>query len=195
MHLLIRHTSVKQTAQPFSSVYISFYKGLGNGIGGAMLLGSADFCKEARVWLRRFGGNLYSVLPYTIASWAGWQRNCLQSEDGASTEAFHQRQKKLARILELLQSDSTISSTVIFDPAIPETNMVHGYTKVSYDECVAALKASEEQSGIRVLSRLRRCEFGCRFEWVMGESNFVIEDAIFVTGWNAFAKACVRGNK
>lgn len=169
-----------------------------------MLLGSADFCAEARVWLRRFGGNLYSVLPYTIASWAGWQRNCLQSEDGASTEAFHQRQKKLARILELLQSDSTIPLTVMFDPAIPEANMVHGYMKVSYDECVAALKASEEQSGIRVLSRLRRCartndgchsEFGCRFEWVMGESNFVIEDDIFVTGWNAFAKACLRENK
>jgi threonine aldolase len=46
----------------FDTVYISFYKGLA-GASGAMLLGSREFCDEARIWLRRFGGNLYTLLP------------------------------------------------------------------------------------------------------------------------------------
>lgn len=53
------HESVKETAEPFSTIYISFYKGLGS-LSGAMLIGDSEFCQEARVWLRRMGGNLYS---------------------------------------------------------------------------------------------------------------------------------------
>lgn len=182
---------------PFSSIYISFYKGLGNGIGGAMLLGDADFCKEARVWLRRFGGNLYSVLPYAAASWAGWKKNCIKAETDSSIEIFVQRQQKLARVLQLLQADSTIPLVVQFDPAVPETNMVHGYINMSYDECIEALNKVEEQTDIRVLSRLRRskdssnssAQFGCRFEWVMGEANSMIDDEAFVLGWSTLANA------
>lgn len=197
LHLL-RHKSVKQTAEPFDTVYISFYKGLANGIGGAMLLGDADFCTEARVWLRRFGGNLYSVLPYAVASWSGFRRNCLV---GSSCHdnlhefgrfSFDHRQKKLARVLKLLQSNSAISSIVTFDPAIPDTNMVHGYLNRPYDECIEALKMVEQSTGIRVLTRLRRCEFGSRFEWVMGESNFMIADDAFLTGWDSFAQVLLE---
>ncbi|KDO35415.1 hypothetical protein SPRG_00263 [Saprolegnia parasitica CBS 223.65] len=56
----------------FDSVYVSFYKGLG-AITGAMLLGSNDFIDASKVWLRRFGGNLYSQLPYAASSWAGFR--------------------------------------------------------------------------------------------------------------------------
>lgn len=51
-----RH-SLSDIAAKFDSVYCSFYKGIG-GMTGAVLLGNDDFCAEARVWLRRFGGNL-----------------------------------------------------------------------------------------------------------------------------------------
>ena len=56
---------MSEIASVFDSVYISFYKGLGS-ISGAMIMGEKDFCDEARVWLRRFGGNLYTLLPYCM---------------------------------------------------------------------------------------------------------------------------------
>mmetsp|Transcript_15952 Transcript_15952/g.28742 ORF Transcript_15952/g.28742 Transcript_15952/m.28742 type:complete len:568 (+) Transcript_15952:55-1758(+) len=224
------HKSVKQTAQPFESIYVSFYKGLG-AISGAMLLGDSEFCAEARVWLRRMGGNLYTVLPYAISSWDGFRKNCLIEEEvhingeevyddsvAKSLKSklvydngvFENRRKKLTRVLELMRADEKINSIVQFDPAVPETNIVHGYLRMSYDECMAALEKVELSTGIRVLNRVRsnnngisrensNCgdarnqHFGCRFEWTMGESNSLIEDGSFVRGWNKFAQLVSEG--
>ena len=211
-----RHKSVKETAQPFTSIYISFYKGIG-AISGAMLLGVADFCLEARIWLRRMGGNLYSVLPYAVSSWDGFRRYCITEEahsedaDGSKTcelvydnGVFENRRKKLAQVMELLRANTRISSVVQFDPVIPETNIVHGYLAVSYDECMAALESVEESTGIRVLSRVRSCSgnvgdkyseicFGCQFEWTMGEANSLIKDELILLGWSTFAKSLSAG--
>ncbi|KAL7529033.1 hypothetical protein ACHAXR_002755, partial [Thalassiosira sp. AJA248-18] len=179
------HKSVTETAKPFTSIYVSFYKGLG-AISGAMLLGDAEFCSEARVWLRRMGGNLYSVLPYAISSWDGFRRYCLSGDAHTVDEGtdynqsqllnrvydnkvFGNRQTKLARVLELLVANTKIASIVHFDPVKPETNMVHGYLRMSYDECMAALKSVEHGSGIRVLrscsgsiNKFNDQKFGCR---------------------------------
>jgi threonine aldolase len=65
--------SLKEMAEPFGSVYISFYKGLA-GLSNAMLLGSSSFCEEAWIWLQRFGGSLYTLIPYTTLGWAGYDR-------------------------------------------------------------------------------------------------------------------------
>jgi len=187
------HDSVKETAKPFTSVYISFYKGLG-ALSGAMLLGDSDFIAEARKRLRKFGGNLYTVLPYAISSWAGF-RNFQREEN-----IFKYRRDKLARVLKLLSTDARISSIVEFDPKIPEVNMVHGYLRMPYDECMKALDKVEQTTGIRVLSRVRSCkedddtegansiQFGCRFEWTMGEANALIEDELFLLGWKTLAQ-------
>ena len=211
------HESVKETAEPFSSIYISFYKGLGS-ITGAMLIGDSEFCQEARVWLRRMGGNLYSVLPYYISSWDGFRKNCKRVEPGVTEDSnetnkdhllsqerslvydksiFEARQKKLARVLKLLHEDTQISSIVQFDPVVPEVNIVHGYLRMTHDECLIALGKVEHNFGTKVLNRVRKCsvedaddqKFGCRFEWTMGESNSLIEDEYFVQGWKAFAQA------
>ncbi|KAL9185488.1 hypothetical protein ACHAXT_003265 [Thalassiosira profunda] len=170
------HKSVAQTAQPFASVYVSFYKGLG-AISGAMLLGDAAYCAQVREWLRVLGGNLYSVLPYAVSSWDGFQRNCIAGAEELSV--FEDRKQKLVRVLEQLNADSAISEIVQFDPAVPETNMVHGYLRLSYDECMSALESVERDTGVRVLSRVRSCTdemFGCRFEWTIGASNVLIDD-------------------
>jgi len=187
------HESVKETAKPFTSVYISFYKGLGS-ISGAMLLGDSDFIAEARIWLRKFGGNLYTVLPYAISSWAGFCN--FQREENV----FEYRRDKLARVLKLLSTDTRISRIVEFDPKTPEVNMAHGYLRMSYDECMKALDKVEQTTGIRVLSRVRSCkedddtdgadsiQFGCRFEWTMGEANALIDDELFLLGWKTLAQ-------
>lgn len=54
----------------FDSLYLSFYKDLG-GIAGAALVGEQWFIDSARIWLRRAGGNLYSLAPYVIAARQG----------------------------------------------------------------------------------------------------------------------------
>ncbi len=199
------HVTVAETADPFDSVYISFYKGVG-AISGAMLLGNSEFVAEARVWLRRMGGNLYSVLPYAVSSWKGFRENCLAGDNNLySNAAFVNRQQKLARVINSLSADDVVSSVVQFDPATPETNMIHGYVKASLEDCNKALDEVEKKTGIRVLSRLRGIDqdseddynsnssFGCRFEWTMGKSNALIDDEDFLLGWQEFCKVLNDG--
>src|SRR4051794_7804002 len=59
-----------EIAALFDSVYVSFYKGLG-GLGGAALAGPQDLVDEARVWQRRHGGNLVTLMPYVVAAELG----------------------------------------------------------------------------------------------------------------------------
>jgi threonine aldolase len=186
--------SLKELALPFDSLYISFYKGLG-GISGAMLLGSTDFCKEARVWLRRFGGNLYTLLPYALSGWAGYQQNWrLVNTD---TLSFRQKKDKLGGLVTSLSADYTIHQVVRFDPEIPETSMVHGYLRISADACTKAAAIASERCGIRVLHRVKdilehepayQAGFRSKFEWAIGEQNGSVKDATYLAGWTEFAQ-------
>jgi threonine aldolase len=62
-----------EIAALFDSLYVSFYKDLG-GLAGSMLLGPAGFINEARLWLRRYGGNLFTLAPYLVSDRQGMQR-------------------------------------------------------------------------------------------------------------------------
>jgi threonine aldolase len=62
--------SLAEIAALFDSVYVSFYKDMG-GISGACLAGDHDFIVKARVWLRRAGGNLFSLYPYVVSAREG----------------------------------------------------------------------------------------------------------------------------
>ena len=104
--------SLSDLADPFDSVYISFYKGLGS-ISGAMLMGSNDFCEEARVWLRRFGGNLYTLLPYAVPCWAGYRRHALGH---GSALTFAEKFSKLKRVTERIEAETAFSTIAAFDP-------------------------------------------------------------------------------
>lgn len=57
----------------FDSLYVSFYKDLG-GLAGSMLIGSAAFIKEARLWQRRHGGNLPGMGPLYVSARQGYQQ-------------------------------------------------------------------------------------------------------------------------
>jgi threonine aldolase len=125
----------------FDSVYVSFYKGLG-GVTGAMLAGDSAFISKCRVWLRRFGGNVYSNLPYFVSCWGAFREN---------KHVFSGRKIRLLEIVghlrEHLLSKPSYNSLVDemlmgedesffsehmpfrplirFDPAVPEVPMVH----------------------------------------------------------------------
>jgi len=62
--------SFAEIAALFDSVYVSFYKDLG-GLCGAMLIGSTPFIQEAKVWQRRYGGNLKTMAPFIVSARSG----------------------------------------------------------------------------------------------------------------------------
>ncbi|QSQ17652.1 threonine aldolase family protein [Myxococcus landrumensis] len=93
----------------FDSVYVSLYKRI-DALGGAMLVGSEDFIREARVWRHRHGGNLFHHYPY-VASAA-------MRLDGALTglPALVRRAKALS---EALAADPRLT----VNPRPAQTNM------------------------------------------------------------------------
>ena len=158
-----------------------------------MIMGEKDFCDEARVWLRRFGGNLYTLLPYAADSWDGFERNVI----GANESNFKERFQKLGCLIESLQSKTNINDFVVFDPPIPHTNMVHVYLKAQIKHCEKARDIVVEKHGVSIFSRLKeippdeplsKLGYGAKFEWTIGNSNGSLDDDLFVTSWTYFIK-------
>lgn len=157
-----------------------------------MLLGDKDFCDEARVWLRRFGGNLYTLLPYAADSWYGFESYAADSK----IENFHKRYKKLHCIVERIRHETKFDDIGVFDPPLPETNMIHVYLKASIDVCEQARDKVINNDGVSVFCRVKEIPdsnpitkdgFRTKFEWTIGPQNESIDNEIFVRSWNHFA--------
>lgn len=104
-----------EIAALFDSLYVSFYKGLG-GISGAALAGPADLIAEARIWLRRHGGNLIRLYPFVLSARQGLQRYLPRME------AYHRRAVEVARVLSSFEQMQVV-------PNPPATNMMHVYLR------------------------------------------------------------------
>lgn len=187
-----------ELAQPFDSLYISFYKGLG-GISGAMLLGSKEFCDEARIWLRRFGGNLYTLLPYVVSAWNGYRNQWqLATTSELGRMSFAEKKSKLVRISERLSRSAATSEILTLEPKIPEVNMVHMYLRLTTEEAERVRNQVAEELGISVFHRLRPVDdteieartqgFRSRFELSIGEENGSISDDLWIVAWERFAE-------
>lgn len=181
--------SLKQVAEPFDSVYISFYKGLG-AISGAMLIGKKEFCDEARIWLRRFGGNLYTLLPYYVSSYAGYKRY-----ECAEVMTFEKRLEQLKCLTQRICDETKFNLVAEFDPVIPETNMIHVYIKVPFVDCIEARDKIIESMGVSIFNRIKQITtadhgyeqgFRAKFEWTIGEANGCLPDDVFVKAWEQF---------
>jgi threonine aldolase len=188
--------SVAELARPFDSVYISFYKGLG-GMSGAMLMGPVEFCEEARVWLRRFGGNLYTLIPYAVSGWAGYQRYWKVPQQDKSILSFLDKKLKLARIVQTLSMDRACTKVITLDPPVPEVNMVHCYLRPPFEDCQRVRDNIQELLGVSIFHRLRalasdepafKSGYRAKLELSLGEANGSISDDVFVLGWTEFCK-------
>ena len=89
--------SYAEIAALFDTMYVSFYKDLG-GLAGAMLMGSASFIEEARIWQVRHGGRLRTLSPYLVSARSGMQRVLPQidgwvarAQEVAAVMAGHER--------------------------------------------------------------------------------------------------------
>ena len=102
---------LQQIARGFDSVYVSFDKGIG-GLGGAMLLGEANFIEQARLWTQRQGGNVYRRTPYLVSAAMQFDQRL------AAMTVYYQRTLWLYEVLESFPS-------LRANPANPQCNMLH----------------------------------------------------------------------
>jgi threonine aldolase len=191
--------SVSELAQPFDSVYISFYKGLG-GLSGAMLLGSRDFCDQARSWCRRFGGNLYTLLPYIMAAWSGYRSNHVRN-NGTNNMSFQEKKDKLMRLADAFASDEYIQQALTLEPSTPQVNMVHCYLRPPVDTCKQVCKDIQDRTDVCLFQRIRPLDkndpgfdrgYCCKLEISIGEANGRVPDDVWVDAWSEFCRETLK---
>ena len=148
----------------FDSVYVSFYKGIG-ALSGAMLIGGETFIAVAKLWQRRMGGNLYTLLP-NVASAASRFDGQL-----ARFPAYLERARSLASELTALPG-----LRILPDP--PHTSMMHIHLELDPESALAARDRVAEESGLWLLGGARPTELPgrCRFELSTGEALMEMEN-------------------
>lgn len=110
--------SFAEIVSGFDSAYISFYKGLG-ALPGAAILGDIDFIKEARIWLRRYGGNLFNQTIPALSAFLSI------NNDKKDFYAFWLKAKEIAKIA------SFFGCKII--PSTPNCNTFRISSKISKD--------------------------------------------------------------
>lgn len=146
------------------SVYVSLYKGLG-GLGGAVLAGPQDFIAEARLWLRRHGGNLVTLVPYVVSA---------AMEIDARLAAMP---TYLARARSLASALSTLAFVRI-KPTVPHVNMFHVFVRGEAEALDAAHLAMAKTEGLWITGRFSptRTPGWCSFETYTGDAALEVSD-------------------
>lgn len=157
---------VSEIAAPFDSVYVSFYKILG-GIAGAALAGPEDFVAEARVWLRRHGGNLVTQYPLVLAARAGLRDRLPR------IEAYVARARAIARWLAALPGLRVI-------PIPPPTNMMHVFLPGEVDALIDESARIARDEGVCLFTRPRASEVPgvAIVEISVGDGAMALEDEL-----------------
>ena len=195
---------VSEIAELFDSVYISFYKGLG-GLSGAMLLGNQEFCDEARIWLRRFGGNLYTLMPYIVSAWSGYQNNyILPKTKETDMISFEDKKDKLMRLSKRFAEDEHIPKILTLEPSTPQVNMVHCYLRPSEGICKKICHDVQDRKGVCLFQRIRALDkndpgiqqgYECKLEISIGNENGNISDDIWFNAWRDFCLQSIEEMK
>lgn len=130
--------SLPEICDLFDSVYVSFYKDLG-GIAGACLVGDQAFIDRARVWIRRAGGNLYSLAPYVVSAREGLAKHLPQ---------MPQRLDQARWLAEQLNALPAVQTW----PRVPHTNMFRLRLDGEADQVLPAITDWMQSSGVAILT-------------------------------------------
>lgn len=144
----------------FDSVYVSFYKVLG-GLPGAILAGPADFIEEARIWMRRQGGNLYQMYPNAISAKNGLDRHLHRIPE------YVAKAREVAKILSKLPG-------ITVEPSEPPTNMMHLYFDAPVEVVMEASGIIARDEKCYILGRVGQTERGSKCELWVGETALEI---------------------
>ena len=126
--------SPAELAEPFDSVYVSFYKGIG-ALAGCCLAGEEDVVAEVREWRKRLGGTLYGLWP-------------------AAASALSLLPRRLTRMPEYLARARAIAAAlaevdgvrVLPDP--PQVPMMHVLLEAPREQVEAAVRRIAETRGV-----------------------------------------------
>jgi threonine aldolase len=151
-------------ARPFDTLYVSFYKTLG-GIAGAALVGDEVTMREARVWLRRHGGNLISMYPFVLAARAGMRARLPR------IDAYCARARQISHLLTQIEGVSVT-------PFPPPTNMMHVTFPVDGERLLRASADIAQREGIALVERVRKgsAPGSCTVELSVGDSALSLDD-------------------
>lgn len=147
----------------FDSVYVSFYKILG-GLPGAALLGPTDFIAEARIWMRRHGGNLPYMFPNAIAAKLGMEKHLPRMAEYVA---------KAAEVAAIFAS----MPGVRVNPAKPKTNMMHLHFSASKEAMRDAFGEIAVREKVLLVGWLADDGEGCKTELSIGEAALDLPEA------------------
>ncbi len=157
----------------FDSIYVSFYKDIG-ALSGAMLIGSAEFIDEAKLWQRRMGGTLYTLLP-NVASAASRFDDQLAKLPGYRDKA-----------LQLAQALSPIQGLQLL-PDPPHTSMLHVVLSLDPEAALLARDRVAEETGLWLFGSARREPLPgfSRFELTIGEAAMQLDVEQIAAGFRS----------
>ena len=164
--------SFAEISEGFESVYVSMYKDIG-GMAGALLVGETAFIANAKLWLRRMGGNLYQQTPLVASSMMRFEHRL------SLLDACHQRAVELAEGLSALPG-------VRVNPARPQTNMLHVHLDAPAEALNDARDALAEAEKCWLFGAARPSEvpgWSC-FELTVGDQLLKLDNAT-VLPWYA----------
>lgn len=176
-------------ARPFAditagmdSAYVSFYKGLG-GLGGAMLLGSAELVAQARVWLHRQGGRVFRSSPYVISAAMQFDQRL------AAMPAYLARTRQLAELIKTFP-------LMQINPATPQCNLFHLYFPVSAAALLGIRNQIAQQHGIWLFNRSSNAPLPNQsyVEWYVGDNMLALSDDQVVNALTLLNRALVQAN-
>jgi threonine aldolase len=128
----LRHTPA-EVAGLADSVYVSFYKGLG-GLAGAAVAGPEPQVAQARLWRKRMGGTLFTLMPYAVSALRG-----LEAELPRMAE-YHDRARKLAAGLA--------ARGIRVSPETPHTNAFRIFVEADPDDLTTRMVEVMEQERV-----------------------------------------------
>lgn len=151
----------------FDSVYVSLYKDIG-AIGGAVLLGTADFIAEARTWRTRLGGLMVEPWPM-IADALRLLDIRLDQFDG-----FVHRARQLAALIPPAPGVALL-------PDRPHVNMFHLCLDMPVERAQSLRDAVARDTGVWLGSRFWNHADPDRsdLEITVGETAMQMPDAVF----------------
>ncbi|MGE6258406.1 threonine aldolase family protein [Heyndrickxia sporothermodurans] len=148
--------SAAEVCSIFDSVYISLYKGVG-GIAGAILASDQDFMEQAKIWKRRYGGDLISLYPYVISADYYFEMRFKKMVQ------YYEEAKELANLFNSCHSIST-------QPLVPVSNMFHVRFQQSKEQVEEILIDVQQLTEVGVTGYLNKVdETSCYFEMSIGD--------------------------
>jgi threonine aldolase len=171
--------SLAEVCDGFDSVYVSFYKGIG-ALAGAMLLGSEEFIRRAKVDMQRQGAVTFRHTPYVVSA-------AMQFEQ--RLEAIPEYFKRAKELYGILEQYPRLRP----NPEQPHCNMLHLYLPVSATKANAIRDAIAAEHKIWLFNGANDAALPNQsyFEWYVGDNLLALDDEVLHLALKSLSEALI----